>query len=230
MTFEHRQEPGFTLVELLVVLGIISVLAVLSVNAVSSGIVHARQASCASNLRQIGVGILLFAADNGGRLPETSHTGKRDRSWIYTLSSYLGDVDKIRICPADPNAARRLAENGTSYTLNSLVFNPSYDGDGNVVTRYNRLALIPKPSKTLLATVVSDTKFGVGADHTHSEEWRSWSALLVDIAPDRHGGNGKDRLKGSSNYLYADGHVEMTKAEDLKQVLDQGDNPAMPPG
>lgn len=221
MTPGPRVARGFTLIELLVVLGIISVLAVLSISVVSAGIVQARQAECASNLRQIGTGILLYASDNDGRLPETSHAGKRACSWIYTLSDYLGDVDEVRICPADPNAARRRAENGTSYTLNSLVFNPSYDGDGNTLTRYNRLSLIPKPSQTLLATVVSDTKFGVGADHTHSEEWRSWPAVQVDISPDRHG--------ESSNYLYADGHVKMTKAENFKALIERGINPALPP-
>ncbi len=229
MILPHGEKSGFTLIELLVVLGIISVLAALSVSAVTTGITRARQAECASNLRQIGTGLLLYATDNGGVLPETSHTGQTNRSWIYTVAPYLGDVDEIRISPADPNAKRRRAEGGTSYTLNSIVFNPSYDAVGQIVTRFNRLPLIPKPSQTLLATTVSDRKFGVGADHTHSEEWRSWGAVLVDITPDRHGGNGRDRSQGRSNYLYADGHVATISAADLKATLDRGSNPAMPP-
>ncbi len=158
MILPHGEKSGFTLLELLVVLGTVSVLAALSVSAVTTGITRARQAECASNLRQIGTGLLLYATDNGGVLPDTSHTGQLGRSWIYTVAPYLGDVDEIRISPADPNADRRRAESGTSYTLNSIVFNPAYDAVGQVVTRFNRLPLISKPSQTLLATTVSDRK------------------------------------------------------------------------
>ncbi len=224
------RREGFTLLELLVVLALVAVLFSLSYSGVQAGLAKAKQASCASNLRQIGTAITLYAADNSGSLPQTSHTGG-SKSWIYSLATYLEDVDKVRICPGDPFAQKRLTAKGTSYTLNSIVFNPSYDGDGNVVTKFDRLLLIPKLSQTLLAFVVSDQKFGIGADHTHSEEWRNWVSVLVDISPDRFrtGQAATDRTKGRSNYLYADGHVESMEAAKFKALIEQGVNPAMPP-
>jgi len=104
-------------------------------------------------------------------------------------------------------------------------------GDGNIVTKFDSLLRIPKLSQTLLVFVVSNQKFGIGADHTHSEEWRNWVSVLVDITPDRFrtGRASTDRTKGRSNYLYADGHVESLDAAKLKTLIDQGINPAMPP-
>ncbi len=210
---------------------IIAVLAAVSLTAIQGGLVRSRQAACSANMRQIGVALSTFAVENGGQLPQTSHSGSKLKSWIYTLAPYLDNVDKIRICPADPFAKKRLAERGTSYTLNSIVFNPVYDGDGNIVTKYNRLLLIPRLSQTILACVVSDQKFGVGADHTHSEAWQNWTSVLVDICPDRHhaGQSASDRTKGNSNYLYADGHVKSLTAAELKTLIERGQNPAVPP-
>jgi len=231
ISIRPAQRKGFTLLELLVVIALVAVLFSLSYNAVQDGLVKAKQAACASNLRQIGAALTLYAADNNGRLPQTSHSGVKSKSWIYSLAAFLDDMDEIRICPADPFAKKRLAEQGTSYTLNSIVFNPSYDADGNIVTRFDSLLRIPKLSQTLLAFVVSDQKFGVGADHTHSEEWRNWTAVLVDTTPDRFrtGRASTNRTKGRSNYLYADGHVASLDAAKLKTLIDQGINPAQPP-
>lgn len=222
---------GFTLIELLVSITIVGVLSALALPVLRNGLNGAKQAKCSSNLRQIGLALLAHASDNDGRLPKTSHSGGSKNSWIYSLAPYLDDMDEIRICPGDPFAAKRLAALGTSYTLNSIVFNPAYDGDGNVVSKFDRLTLIPKPSQTLFATVVSDQKFGIGADHTHSEAWDTWTAVLVDIAPDRFrpGPPSADRTKGRSNYLYADGHVETLEAARLKALVDQGINPAAVP-
>jgi prepilin-type N-terminal cleavage/methylation domain-containing protein/prepilin-type processing-associated H-X9-DG protein len=227
----HQRPEGFSLVELLTGVAIVAVLAALALPVLRSGLNGAKQAKCSSNLRQIGLALLAYAHDNEGRLPKTSHSGGSKNSWIFSLAPYLDKMDEVRICPGDPFAAKRLAALGTSYTLNSIVFNPAYDGDGNVVTRFDRLPLIPKPSQTLLATVVSDQKFGIGADHTHSEAWDTWTAVLVDIAPDRFrsGPAAPDRTKGRSNYLYADGHVETLEAAILKALVDQGINPAAVP-
>lgn len=226
-----RGTRGFTLVELLVTVAIVAVLASFAMGALQGGLARSRQAACSSNMRQIGAALSAYAAENSGQLPQTSHTGSKLKSWIYTLAPYLDNVDKIRICPSDPFAKKRLAEKGTSYTLNSIVFNPVYDGDGNLVTKYNRLLLIPKLSQTILACIVSDQKFGLSADHTHSETWQNWTSVLVDISPDRHraGQPAPDRTKGTSNYLYADGHVEPLTALELKILIDRGTNPAVPP-
>jgi prepilin-type N-terminal cleavage/methylation domain-containing protein/prepilin-type processing-associated H-X9-DG protein len=63
------ETSAFTLVELLVVIAIIAVLAALLLPALSSAKQKAWTISCASNLRQIGIGLESFASDNSERYP-----------------------------------------------------------------------------------------------------------------------------------------------------------------
>ena len=117
--------------ELLVVIVIVAVLASVTVMAVAGALDRSKQAACASNLRSIGVGLHLYAGDHNGVFPETSHTTDLQRAWIFQLKDYLGDFESTRICPADPQGVRRLAEKGTSYILNSYLFVPPVDPFGD---------------------------------------------------------------------------------------------------
>src|SRR5258706_15793567 len=60
---------AFTLIELLVVIAILGILAALVVPVLNRGKESARSARCLSNLHQIGIGLQLYVADNGNRLP-----------------------------------------------------------------------------------------------------------------------------------------------------------------
>ena len=59
----------FTLIELLVVIAIIAILASFLLPALSSARERARTTTCASNLRQHGMSVQMFAAENDGYLP-----------------------------------------------------------------------------------------------------------------------------------------------------------------
>ncbi len=71
MTHENRKRhrSAFTLVELLVVMAIISVLAALLLPVLRNAVDDARAVACMNNLRQVNVGIHLYADEFGGRLP-----------------------------------------------------------------------------------------------------------------------------------------------------------------
>lgn len=82
-----RRVSAFTLVELLIVIGIIAVLVALLLPALEKIREQGKQVTCASNLNHLGTAMLLYAADNDNSLPATSRTGapanQRPNDWIW---------------------------------------------------------------------------------------------------------------------------------------------------
>jgi prepilin-type N-terminal cleavage/methylation domain-containing protein/prepilin-type processing-associated H-X9-DG protein len=81
--------PGFTLVELLVVIGIIAVLIAILLPALAKARFQATLTACASNQRQLGAAMLMYANANHGFLPRFDLTGGGQAN----LSDLLGGPD-----------------------------------------------------------------------------------------------------------------------------------------
>jgi prepilin-type N-terminal cleavage/methylation domain-containing protein len=116
----NRRFPGFTLIELLVVIAILAILAALLFPVFAQARARARQAACASNTRQLALGILMYAQDNDDTLPPVAYAiggGDDDPPvlWSDMIAPYLKNR-QIRLCPADTRARE------SSYGLNELAF------------------------------------------------------------------------------------------------------------
>jgi len=228
-----RAERGFTLIELLVDITVIAMLTGMLLPSLALARLRARRVASGNNLRQLGLAMELYAQDNRELFPETSHglTGQAacQRSWVFTLSPYLGDVNEVRICPADPKRKERLEHPTSSYVMNEYIAVEAIDpfGRPNGPSYRNKYKL-KRPGQTITVFVgADDMSAALTSDHTHSRLWFlpapnvPWDALRKDIQPDRFAGRQTaDNSKGSSLYLYADGRVECLKAQTIKDMAD----------
>ena len=98
---------AFTLVELLVVISIIGLLAGLAVPAISRGLASSKSGACLSNLHQIGVATMAYAADNSFKLPNADGDGGM---WPVKLANYISTGTKskksIFVCPGCEKAVQ----------------------------------------------------------------------------------------------------------------------------
>jgi prepilin-type N-terminal cleavage/methylation domain-containing protein len=99
---------GFTLVELLVVIGIIGILAALLLSAISAAKGHARRTVCMNNLRQINLGVRMYSDDSNDKSPKSaSRTSHPYDAYKELMKSYVGlrgassVQDRLFACPAD---------------------------------------------------------------------------------------------------------------------------------
>lgn len=112
---------GFTLVEILVTVGVIILLASIAVPSIQITRARADATKCLSHLRSLGVALNLYLSDHQMAMPDIE-AGRKDKNEDVkvidnTIDGYLDDK-RAFACPADRTIA---AKSGTSYYFNSAL-------------------------------------------------------------------------------------------------------------
>lgn len=167
-----RKRLGVSLLELLVVLGILAVLMALLLPVIQRAREAAMRVESLNNLRQIGLAVHQFANDRGGRLPRlAANEDSRESLFVAILpyiehGSYYQEITaglrprssdvliKPYFSPADPTMDRMRGRGNTSYAANAVVFEPKAnlqssfpDGTSNTITFAERYGFIRKAAE-----------------------------------------------------------------------------------
>jgi len=123
---------GFTLIELLVVVSIISLLLLILVPALGRARSLAREKVCASNLRQVGLALMMYAGDDPfGRYPVEPTEHNPHPQLLELLGGYQNDLIEAMYCPQTVDMEEYAA---------SPDYIPVGDTDSIIGSEENRLA------------------------------------------------------------------------------------------
>jgi prepilin-type N-terminal cleavage/methylation domain-containing protein/prepilin-type processing-associated H-X9-DG protein len=197
------KRAGFTLIELLVVIAIIAILAAILFPVFARAREKARQASCQSNLKQIGLAWKMYLGDYDDILPPLyTTTPGISGGYFHTpelLHPYIMNA-QIWTCPSDPAT-------GQSFDwgiLNNYGYNQSrFAGHANF-DRFLAAAEIAEPAETIV--FIDDTNLYAGPYTPEVPVGYDPNANVPNTGND--GTRAVNRHNEMYNILFADGHVK----------------------
>ena len=162
-----RKQQAFTLIELLVVIAIIAILAAILFPVFAKAREKARQTSCLSNMKQIGLGFAQYTQDYDEQYfarDMGSVSGTISYSFRGAVNPYIKNM-QIWACPSNPNTTGTLANPGCCTEVNTVtgnIFRCDYalnDANSQFNGNYPKLAAITAPAQKILLSEMKGTNW-----------------------------------------------------------------------